>query len=104
MNPACTLAEPSLFRTIHVFHQVSLEAAGMLLRKAQFELDTASYHVTVKQYHVDNGIFTFAAWKDNLHGECQQQQVSGTIAHHQNAIAECVIQTITSMARALLIT
>jgi hypothetical protein len=60
--------------TIHVYHQVSLAAADTLLSKAQFEQDAASYGVSIKQYHVDNGIFTSAAWKDNLHGERHQQQ------------------------------
>jgi hypothetical protein len=89
--------------TIHVYHQVSLAAADTLLSKAQFEQDAASYGVSIKQYHVDNGIFTSAAWKDNLHGERQQQRVSGVGAHHQNAVAERAIQTVTSMARAMLL-
>jgi hypothetical protein len=59
--------------TIHVYHQVSLAAADTLLSKAQFEQDAASYGVSIKQYHVDNGIITSTAWKDNLHREQQQQ-------------------------------
>jgi hypothetical protein len=86
--------------TVHVNHQVSLAAADMLLSKAQFEHEACTHGIDVKKYHTDNGIFESAAWKEHLHGMQQMQRLS---AHHQNAIAEHAIQTVTTSARAMLL-
>jgi hypothetical protein len=44
-----------------------------------------------------------AAWKEHLHGLQQTLQLSATGAHHQNAIVEHAIQTVTKSARAMLL-
>jgi hypothetical protein len=89
--------------TVHLYHQVSLAAADTLLSKAQFEHEAQTHGIHIKKYHTDNGIFVSEAWKEHLHGLQQTQRLSGTGAHHQNAVAECVIQTVTTSARAMLL-
>jgi hypothetical protein len=51
----------------------------------------------------NNEIFASAAWKEHLHGMQQTQRISGIGTHHQNAVAECAIQTMTTSARAMLL-
>jgi hypothetical protein len=84
--------------TVHVYHQVSLAAADTLLSKAQFEHKAHTHGIDVKKYHTSNGIFGSAAWKEHLHGMQQTKWLSATGAHHQNAIAERAIQTVTTSA------
>jgi hypothetical protein len=74
--------------TVHVYHQVSLAAADTLLSNAQFEHEARTHGIDIKKYHTDNDIFVSEAWKEHLHGMQQTQRISGTGAHHQNAIAE----------------
>jgi hypothetical protein len=88
---------------VHVYHQVSLAAADTLLSKAQFEHEAGTHGIQIKKYHTDNGIFVSEAWKEHLHGMHQTQRQSATGAHHQNAIAERAIQTVTTSARAMLL-
>jgi hypothetical protein len=89
--------------TVHVYHQVSLAAADTLLSKAQFEHEACTHGIEIKKYHTDNSIFVSEAWKEHLHGMQQTQRISATGAHHQNAIAERAIQTVTTSARAMLL-
>jgi hypothetical protein len=79
---------------VHVYHQVFLAAADMLLSKAQFEHGARTHGIHIKKYHTDNGIFISEAWKEHLHGLQQSQKILGTGVHHQNAAAKRTIQTV----------
>jgi hypothetical protein len=83
---------------VHIYHQVSLAATDTLLSKVQFE-----HGIDIKKYHTYNSSFASTAWKEHLHVMQQTQCLSGVGAHHQNAITECAIQTVTTIARAMLL-
>jgi hypothetical protein len=89
--------------TVRVYHQVSLAAADTLLSKAQFEHEACTHSIDIKKYHSNSGIFVSATWKEHLHGMQQTQRISAMGAHHQNAIAECAIQTITTSTQSMLL-
>jgi hypothetical protein len=75
----------------------------MLLCKDQFEHEARTHGIDVKKYHTGNGIFVSADWKEHLHGMQQTQRLSATGAHHQSAITERAIQTVTKSAQAMLL-
>jgi hypothetical protein len=88
---------------IKVYHQSSLDADSTLISKRLFERDAAQCGVDIEKYHADNGVFTARKWKEVLLDKEQYQTLSGSGAHHQNALAERAIGTVTASARAMLL-
>jgi hypothetical protein len=57
----------------------------------------------IKRYWTDNGIFASQAFRDRVTAMDQEIDFCGVGAHHQNGVAERAIQTVTEMARAMLL-
>ncbi len=55
--------------------------------------------VTVNNFHSDNGVYDASVFCDDCISKDQSQTFSGVGAKHQNAVAECIIQTICYWAR-----
>jgi hypothetical protein len=56
-------------------------------------------YAKIKHCHGDNGIFSAEEYRQECLDKGQSQSLSGVGAQHQNACAECAIQTIMYMAR-----
>jgi hypothetical protein len=88
---------------IHVVPVVNFTAGEALRAKREFEAEMSSMGVTVLHYHTDNGVFTASQFQDQLAKEGQGISFSGVGAHHQNAVAERAIGTVTSMSRTMML-
>jgi hypothetical protein len=85
---------------IWVKNQVSLGANKMVMGKACFKQWLYDQCVCeVEHYHGDNGIFSAEEFWHDCEEKRQSQLFSGVGAQHQNARAECAIQTIMYMVR-----
>ena len=82
---------------------VNFTAGEAIRAKREFEAEMSSMGVTVLNYHTDNGVFTAAAFQDELAKLAQGMTLSGVGAHHQNAVAERAIGTVTSLARTMML-
>ena len=82
---------------------VNFTAGEAIRAKREFEAEMASKGVTVISYHTDNGVFTAAAFQDELSKLEQGLSLSGVGAHHQNAVAERAIGTVTGIARTIML-
>ena len=82
---------------------VNFTAGEALRAKREFEAEMASMGVTVLNFHTDNGVFTAAEFQDELAKNKQGLTLSGVGAHHQNAVAERNIGTVTSLARTMML-
>jgi hypothetical protein len=51
-------------------------------------------NVTIRTYHSDNGVYDTSMFCEDCISKDQSQTFSGVGAKHQNAVAECNIQTI----------
>lgn len=89
----------------HIFHhpQAKLDSDTTILGKQLLEDEASTVSVQVKHYHSDNGIFSSADFKGHCRSLGQTFSFCGVGAHHQNAVAERCIGTISRMARANLI-
>jgi hypothetical protein len=82
---------------------VNFTAGEAIRAKREFEREMASMGVTVLNFHTDNGVFTAAAFQDELAKLDQGMTLSGVGAHHQNAVAERAIGTVSAMARTMML-
>ena len=62
-----------------------------------------SYGIRILGYFGDNAIFTATGFRTDILAKQLDINYSGTGAHHQNGIAERAIQTVTYLARSMLI-
>ena len=90
-------------KLIKTYNQVSLRAGETLVGKDLFERFARENGIKVRHYHGDNGVFASKAFKEHCRQREQTVDFSGTGAHHQNAVAERAIQTVTYWARAMVI-
>ena len=95
-------------RAIFVYPQVSLGGSDTIRSKFTFETFASQVGRTICRHHTDNGILTSTAFEKSLRADRVQtppplHTVSGVGAHHQNGGAERAIQTVTSMARTMMI-
>jgi hypothetical protein len=59
--------------------------------------------VVVKEYLTDSGTFNANKFVAHINETQQMMHFCGTNAHHQNGVAERVTQTISNMARAMIL-
>ena len=88
---------------VRCYFQPSLDAASTVQSKMQYERESRQYGVLVQRYHSDNGVFTAAAFQNELEKQGQPLTLAGVGGHHQNAIAERNIRTVMTRTRALLL-
>jgi hypothetical protein len=68
----------------------------MLKGKNAFEKAAAQFGVTIRKFKADNAPFSSVKFKNDISNKGQEIAFSGDGAHHQNGVAECAINTITS--------
>ena len=76
---------------IHVEHQISLSAADTIRWKRNFERLLMNHGVFVRRYRADTGVFTSAAFEEEIRNGSQTITYSGVGAQHQNGVAERAI-------------
>jgi hypothetical protein len=81
----------------------STKGEETLLAKKAFEAYAASFGVTVKHYHADNGRFAEALFLNHAQQLGQGVSLCGVNAHFQNGIAEKRIRDLTERARTSLL-
>ena len=89
---------------IFIVNQVSLRAGETLMAKHKFERWARANNVPeIKSYRADHTPFNSATWQHDIALKKQTIDFSGVGAHHQNAVAERGIQTVTKWARTMLL-
>ena len=87
INAACVFKDAySGFTYIHLMTSCDLDQT--IAAKHAFEKTAATYGVTVKQYHADNGHFACKGFRDVVSFANQKITFCGVGAHHQNGIIE----------------
>ena len=88
---------------IFIVHQVSLRTGETVEAKRKYERFQLSHGNEVKAYHADNKPFGDDGFLKAAADDGQIVTFSGVGAHHQNAVAERAIRTVTCWARAALL-
>lgn len=91
----------SSFVYIHMMR--SLSADETMDAKFAFERVAHDYGVKIMNYRADNGRFADKRFRDDCELKKQGLTFCGVGAHHQNGVAERMIQTMTTAARAMLV-
>ena len=81
----------------------SLSTEETMAAKHAFERVAHSHGVKILSYRADNGRFADESFKKDCELQTQELTFCGVGAHHQNGIAERMIQTLTGSARAMLV-
>ena len=87
---------------IFVRHQPNLTGTATVLSKRDVERECLTHGVIVKKYHTDNGVFKSTEFENSLEEDEQWMTRSASGAHHQNAVPEQAIGTVSNMAQAML--
>jgi len=88
---------------IFVQHQISLRDGETLQAKYKYEGYCKLRGIRVKHYHADNSPFGNNAYRSDCTRQQQSLSFSGVGAHHQNAVAERAIRTITNWSRTMIL-
>jgi hypothetical protein len=88
---------------VFIYNQVSARAGETLIGKKKYERLALDSGVSVQTYHADNGIFATKAFRAHCNYKGQELEFIGVGAHHQNGVAERVIQIVSSLARTMLL-
>ena len=97
-NYACFFVDHATQLT-HVVFQISASVKENVQSKHSFEAFAYTHGITIRKYRADNGSFNTRIFKETVLAANQSIDFCGTYAHHQNSIAERMIQTITFRAR-----
>ena len=88
---------------VYVTYQLSTSSVETVESKQKFEKFAASHGVQIRHHRADNGAFNTRVFKESVAAARQTIDFCGANAHHQNGLIECMIQTLTYRARALLL-
>ena len=98
-----TLYYDSASTVMHCHHQVSTRVGDTIEGKHKVEEFYESIGYPIKAFRADNQIFNSEAFLDDCARSNQTMNFCGVGAHHQNGVAERVIQTVTKWARTIMI-
>lgn len=87
----------SSYTYVHLMTSCDLDQT--INAKVAFEKIAASYGVSVKHYHADNGTFACKGFRDAVSAANQKITFCGVGAHHQNGIVENMIGLLTRSSR-----
>jgi hypothetical protein len=88
---------------IHCEHQVGFSAVETIRAKHSYERHCMENGVVVQEYPTDRGAFKANKFVSYIHETQKLLRYCGTNAHHQNGAAERAIQSISNMARAMIL-
>jgi hypothetical protein len=88
---------------VFIYNQVSARAGETIMGKKKYERLALDSGVSVQTYHADNGIFATKAFRAHCDYKGQELEFSGVGAHHENGVSERAIQTVSSLARTMLL-
>jgi hypothetical protein len=88
---------------VFIYNQVSARTGETLIGKKKYERLALDIGVSVQAYHADNGIFATKALRAHCDYKGQELEFIGVSARHQNGVAERAIQTVSSLARTILL-
>ena len=86
-----------------VYLQKTSNAEETILGKKAFEATCRTHGISVRHYHVDNGIFRASKWVEECMRNNQALTFAGVNAHHSNGLAERRIRSLQELARAMLL-
>jgi hypothetical protein len=88
---------------VHVEHQFGFSAVETIRAKQSYERICLDNGILVQDYLTDSGAFKAKSFVKHIHETHQLVRFFGTNAHHQNGVAERAIQTISNMARSMIL-
>jgi hypothetical protein len=88
---------------VHVEHQLGFSAVETIRAKQAYEKFCLDHGVLIQDYLTDSGAFKANKFVQHIRESHQLLRFCGTNAHHQNGVAERAIQTISNMARAMIL-
>ena len=88
---------------MHVEHQVGFSAVETIRAKHAFESLAMVKGVIIESYLTDSGTFKAPAFVQHIREHSQRIHYCGANAHHKNGVAERAVQSVSNIARALLL-
>ena len=88
---------------MHVEAQLGFSASESIRAKHNFEKLAFDHGILIQEYLADNGAFKAKDFVRHIHNQNQKINYCGVNAHHQNAIAERNIRTISESARSMIL-
>jgi hypothetical protein len=86
-----------------VEHKFGFSAVENIRAKQSYEQMCLDNGILVQDYLTDSGAFKANKFVKHIHETHQLMRLCGTNAHHQNGVAERAIQTISNMARSMIL-
>jgi hypothetical protein len=88
---------------MHVEHQFGFSAVETIRAKQAYERKCMDNGIFVEDYLTDSGAFKANAFVKNINETHQLIRFCGTNAHHQNGVSERAIQSISNMAKSMVL-
>jgi hypothetical protein len=88
---------------LHVEAQLGFSAVETIRAKQAFEQMALQHGVVVESYLTDSGAFKANAFVQHIRTHAQHIRYCGANAHHKNGVAERAVQSVSNMARAMLL-
>ena len=88
---------------LHVEHQLGFSAVETVRAKQAYEQLALHHGVVIESYLTDSGAFKANIFVEHIRSQEQRIRFCGANAHHKNGIAERAVQSVSNMARALLL-
>ncbi len=88
---------------LHVEHQLGFSAVKKVCAKLAFEQMALHHGVVVEAYFTDSGAFKAKASVSYIWEHSQRLRFCGANTHHKNGIAKRAVQSVSNIARALIL-
>jgi hypothetical protein len=88
---------------LHVEHQLGFSAVETVRAKQAYEQLALHHGVVIESYLTDSGAFKANAFVEHIRSHAQRIRFCGANAHHKNGIAERAVQSVSNMARSLIL-